>query len=82
MDELGQTFFLRLLNSSGIKTGTRRIMRLDELSSLVRLRRRTKIDSSSRRIMRLVAVFILDKFNRRRKNVCPSSSQTNYASLV
>ena len=77
-DELEQTFFLRLLNSSSIKTGTRCIMRLDELSSLVRLRRCT----SSRRIMRLVAVFILDEFNRRRKNVCPSSSQTNYASLV
>ena len=28
-DELGDTFFLRLLNSSSIKTGTTRIMRLD-----------------------------------------------------
>ena len=54
---LGRTWaniFLRLLNSSSIKTGNRHIMRLDELSSL---------DSSSRRIMRLVAVFILDVFN-------------------
>ena len=58
------------------------IIRLDELSSLVRLRRRTKVDTSSRRIRRLVPVFILGEFNRRRKNVCPISSQTNYASLV
>ena len=49
---------------------------------LVRLRRRTKVDTSSRRIMRRVPVFILDQFNRRRKKFCPSSSQTNYASLV
>ena len=27
-------------------------------------------------------VFILDEFNTRRKNICPSSSQTNYASVV
>ena len=54
-------------------------MRLDEVSTLVRLRRRTKLDSSSRRIMRLVPVFILEEFNRRRKNVCTSSSKTNYA---
>ena len=73
---LGRTWaniFLRLLHSSSIKTGTRRIMRVDELSKLVR---RTKVDTSSRRIMRLVAVFIVDEFNRRRKNVCPSLSQT------
>ena len=37
-----------------IKTGTRRIMRLDELSSVGRLERHTTEDSSSRRIMRLV----------------------------
>ena len=57
-------------------------MRLDEELILVRLRRRTKLESSSRRIMRLVPVFILDEINRRRKNVCPSSSQTNYASHI
>ena len=61
---------------------TRRIMRLDEESILVRLRRRTNLESSSRRIMRLVPVFILDDFNRRRKNVCPSSSKMNYASHI
>ena len=53
-------------------------MRLDEESILVR----TKVDTSSRRIVRLVPVFILYEFNRRRNNVCQSSSQTNYASLV
>ena len=51
-------------------------MRLDELSNLVAL------DSSSRRIMRLVFVFTLDEFNKRIKFVCPSSFQTNYASVV
>ena len=40
------------VSSTCIKTGTRRIMRLDELSSVVRLERRTMGDSSSRRIMR------------------------------
>ena len=57
-------------------------MRLDELSSLVRLGRQSKVGSSSRRIMRLLPVFILDEFNRRRINVCPSSSQTGYASFM
>ena len=36
-----------------IKTNTSRIMRLDELCSVLRLNRRTIDDSSSRRIMRL-----------------------------
>ena len=45
-------------------------MRLDEVSTLVRLRRRTKLDSLSRRITRLVPVFIQDEFKRRRKKVC------------
>ena len=44
--------------------------------------RRTKLVTSSRRIMLLVPVFILDEFNRRRKNVCPRSSQTNCASRI
>ena len=57
-------------------------MRLDELSSLVRLGRRTKVDSSLRRIIRLVPVSILDEFHRRGKNVCPSSSQTVYSSCI
>ena len=36
-------------------------MRVDELSSLVRLRRRTEEDSLSRPIMRLVPVLIPDE---------------------
>ena len=51
------------LTSSCIKTGERRIIRLDELSRLVRLHRRTKRFSSSRRIMRLSRVFIRDEVN-------------------
>ena len=46
------------------KTGTRRIMHLDKLYSIVRLERLTTEDSSSRRIMRLVPVFILDTHNQ------------------
>ena len=36
LDELGQTFLVRLvIRLSSVKTGTRRIIRLDELSSVV-----------------------------------------------
>ena len=48
------SLFVWLIFVSSIKTGTRRIMRLDELSSVGRLERHTTEDSSSRRIMRLV----------------------------
>ena len=44
--------FVRLCVSS-VKTGTRRIIRLDELSFEMRLERRTSKGSSSERIMRL-----------------------------
>lgn len=37
LDELGQTFVIRLVIWLIVKTGTRRIIRLDELSSVVRL---------------------------------------------
>ena len=47
--------------SSGIKMDTRRVMRLDELFSVVRLERRTTEDSSSKRLIHLVPVFILDE---------------------
>ena len=50
---LGKHLLFVLLCVSSIKTGTRRIIRLDELSSVVRRSRRTTEDSSSRRIMRL-----------------------------
>ena len=48
-----------LLFVSSVKTGTRRIIRPDELSSVVRRSSRTTEDSSSERIMRLVPVFTL-----------------------
>jgi hypothetical protein len=48
-------------------------MRLDELCSILRLKRRTTDDSSSRRIMRLVPVFILKTHNQT-NNKCYSSS--------
>ena len=61
---------------SSIKTGIRRIMRLDELSFEMRLEGRTRKGSSSRRTMRLVPVFILETHNPDElQNVCPSSSR-------
>ena len=61
---------------SSMKTGTRRVIILDELSSVVRLERRTTENSSSRRITRLLPVFILET-----NNVClPNFAQPNNAS--
>ena len=45
-------------------------MRQDKLSCLVRL------------LILLLPVFILVELNRRTTNVCPSSSQTDYASHI
>ena len=60
---------------TGIKTGTRRIMRPDELPFVVRRSRRISKESSSRRIMCLVPVFILETHNQTNYYVCPSSSR-------
>ena len=57
-----------------------RIMRLDELSFVVRLERRTTEDSSSRRIMRLVPVFILETHNASNNKCLPKFVQTDNAS--
>ena len=46
-----------------VKTSTRRIIRVEEPSYVVRLERRTTEDCSSRRIMRLVPVFTLETNN-------------------
>ena len=46
---------------SGVKTGTRRIICLDELSFIIRLERRTTRDNSSTRIIHLVPVFIPER---------------------
>ena len=71
-------------SSSRTKTGTRLIIRLDELSSVVRPERRTTEDSSSRLIIRIVPVFVLDEQRRRRirqaAHVRPRSCQTDSAS--
>ena len=45
--------------------GTRRIIRLDKLSLVMRLERRTSKDSSSGRIMRLVSVVTLETNNQK-----------------
>ena len=47
-----------------MKTGSRRIVRLDELSFEIRLERRTTKGSSSGRVMRLVPVFIPETHNQ------------------
>ena len=71
--------FVRLFVSS-LKTGTRRIIRLDELSSFIRLERRTTKNSLSRRIMRLVPVFILKTNNQTNNKSLPEFVQTDNAS--
>ena len=64
---LGRTWVNNIISSgyaspsSSSKTGTRRIMRLDEVSSVVRLEQRTAEHSSSTRIICLVPVFMLDE---------------------
>ena len=68
------------LHVSGLKTGTRRIIRLDELSSVLRLERRTKEGSSSTRIMRLVPVFIVETYNPTNNECLPKFVQTDNAS--
>ena len=78
---MGKHLLSDALCVSSIKTGTRRIMRLDELSSVVRLERgRTTEDSSSRRIMRLVPVFILETHNASDIKCLPKFVQTDNAS--
>ena len=52
----------------------------NELSSVVRLERRTTEDSSSRRIIRLVPVFILETNNQTNNECLPKFVQTDNAS--
>ena len=77
---LGEHLLLEGLCVSSIKTGTRRIICLDELSSVVLRSRRTTEDSSSRRIMRLVPVFILETHNASNNKCLPKFVQTDNAS--
>ena len=64
---------------SGVKTDTRRIIRL-ELSPVVRLERRTTGDSSSGRIMRFVPVFTLETNSQTNNECLPMFVQTHNAS--
>ena len=61
---LGKHLWFVWLCVPSIKTGTRRIMRLDESSFEIRLERRTTKGSSSGRVMRLMPVFILETHNQ------------------
>ena len=77
---LGKNSLFVGLYVSSIKTGTRRIIRLDELSSVVRLERRRKEGSSSTRIMRRVPVFILETYNPTKNECLPKFVQADNAS--
>ena len=63
-----------------VETGARRIIRLDELSSVVRPERRTTEESSSRRIMCLVPVFTLETNNQTNNECLPKFVETHNAS--
>ena len=77
---LGKHSLFVWLFVSSVKTGTRRIIRLDELSSVVRLDRRTTEVSLSGRIMRLVPVFTLETNNQTNNECLPKFVQTHNAS--
>ena len=77
---LGKHLLFVWLFVSSIKTGTRQIIRLEELFSVVRRSRRTTEDNPPRRIMRLVPVFILETNNQTNNKCLPKFVQTNNAS--
>ena len=68
---LGKHSLFVWLFVSSVKTGTRRIIHLDELSSVVRLERRTTKDRSPGRIMPLVPVFTLVTNNQTHNECLP-----------
>ena len=63
-----------------IKTGTRRMMRPDELSFVLRRSRRITKDSPSKCIVCLVAVFILEANNQTRYKWLPKFVQMDNSS--
>ena len=77
---LGKHLLFVWLFVSSIKTGTRRIIRLDELSSITRLERRRTENGLSRRIMRPLPVFILETNNQTNNKCLPKFVQTDNAS--
>ena len=76
LDELGQTFIIRLVIQFVSGTSTRRIIRQDDLSFVVRRSSRTTEDSSSRRIMRLT----LETNNKMNNECLPKFVQTDNVS--
>ena len=79
---LGKHLVFGWLFVSCVKTGTRRIKRLDEPPSIARLERSTAEDSLSRWLMRLVPVFILENNNLTNKKCFPKFIQTDNRSPV
>ena len=78
--KIGEEYFHLLgANGQGMEDLLRTI-RLDELSSVMRLERRTTEDSSSRRIMRLVPVFTLETNNQTHNECLLKFVQTDNAS--
>ena len=77
---LGKHLLFVWLFVSSVKTGTRRIIRLDKLFSVVRRSRRITEDNLSRRIMRLVPVFTLGTNNQTNNKCLPKFVQTDNAS--
>ena len=65
---------------SSVNTGTRCIIRLEELSSVVRRSSRTTGDSWPRRMMCLVPVFMLETNNQINNECLPKFVQTDNAS--
>ena len=65
---------------SSIKTGTRRIIRLDELPFVLSLGLRKTEDHSSRWIKRFVPVLILETHNQTNNKCSPKFVQTHNAS--
>ena len=72
LDEVGQTFVVRLIMRQPI---------VNELSSIVRLERRTMEDSSFRRIIRLEPIFILETDNQTNNKCLPKFVQIDNASF-
>ena len=80
---LGKHLLFVWLFISSVKTCTRRIIRPDELSSVVRLEQHTTEDSSSGRIMRLLSVFTLETNNQTNNKCLPKFVQThNWSSSI
>ena len=79
---MGKHIYFVWLHVSNIKTGTRRIRGLDELSFVIRLERRILSESSSGRISRLLSVFLLETHNQTKYTCLSKVVQTDNASHI